>query len=250
MATQTEAIVPKSSAGARKGLVFLAILVALVVAGTQLPVKDWFVAALGWIDGLGAAGPVVVAVLYVVACVLFLPGSILTLGAGFLFGVPLGVATVSIGSTLGACAAFLVGRFMAREAVASRISANAKFAAIDDAVGREGFKIVFLTRLTPLLPFNLLNYAFGLTKVRFGAYALASWIGMIPGTIMYVYLGGAAGSLAQVAAGNREKTAGEQVLFFVGLAVTVLVATLVTRVAKKALDEAVEKDAEILQTTP
>jgi uncharacterized membrane protein YdjX (TVP38/TMEM64 family) len=140
---------------------------------------------------------------------------------------------------LGACAAFLVGRTVARGWVERKVSEHPGFGAIDQAVGREGFKVVFLTRLNPVFPFNLLNYAFGLTKVPFWKYALASWIGMLPATLMYVYLGSAAGELAQVLTGKVEGGMGSRILFGLGLVATVAVVVLVTRVARKAVSEAV-----------
>jgi len=158
-------------------------------------------------------------------------------GGRLLFGVFGGTITVSIGSTLGACAAFLVGRTVARKWIAEKVEKNKKFAAIDKAVGEQGFKIVLLTRLSPIFPFNLLNYAFGLTKVPFWHYALASWIGMLPGTVMYVYFGSAARSLAAVAAGEIEGGAAQQLFFWIGLVATILVAMFVTHVARKALKE-------------
>ncbi len=214
-----------------KLLVILAVVVALVVLGRQVPVDE----VLAWIDGLGFWGPVVLAAVYVVATVLLVPGSLLTLGGGALFGVVTGTLTVSVGATLGACAAFLVGRYAARDWVAERfVAGNERFAAIDAAVGREGFKVVLLTRLSPVFPFNMQNYAYGLTGVSFRDYALASWLGMIPGTIMYVYLGAAAGEVAGAASGEG-KSAGEWALYAVGLAATVAVTVVVTRVARRAL---------------
>ena len=146
----------------------------VILAGFLLPVKDWLVHGLEWTRGLGAWGPAFVVVFYIAACVLFLPGSVLTMGSGFLFKVLLGMVTASIGSTLGACAAFLLGRTFARKWISRKTASNKKFAAVYDAVGSEGFKIVFLIRLSPVFPFNVLNYAFGLTKVPFWKYALAS----------------------------------------------------------------------------
>ena len=162
---------------------------------------------------------------------LFVPGSVLTLGAGAVFGVALGSVYVSISATLGATAAFLVGRYLARDVIARKIERNDKFAAIDRAVAEEGWKIVLLTRLSPVFPFTLLNYAFGLTRVKLSHYVLASWIGMIPGTVMYVYLG----SLVNVGAGHRRRTTGEWVLYGVGLLATVTVTVFVTRLARKVL---------------
>jgi uncharacterized membrane protein YdjX (TVP38/TMEM64 family) len=225
--------------GWQRPLVLVGLVAVLMVGVWVLPVGDYLGAVLDWTQGLGVWGPVVVAGFYIVACVLFLPGSVLTLGAGFLFNILVGTVTVSIGSTLGACTAFLVGRKLVRGWVAGKVAGNARFAAIDDAVGRQGFKIVLLVRLSPVFPFNLLNYAFGLTKVSFWRYALASWIGMLPGTVMYVYLGSAARSLADVVAGRVEGGAGQRILFGVGLAVTGIVVWLVTRVARQALRESV-----------
>jgi uncharacterized membrane protein YdjX (TVP38/TMEM64 family) len=224
----------RSGGGWRIGLLLL-IFVGLIAAGKFLPLKDYFVAALNWIQSLGCWGPVVVVLFYIIACVLFLPGSVLTLGAGFIFKLFLGTVTVSIGATLGACAAFWVGRTVARGWVAGRVEGNPKFAAIDAAVGREGFKIVLLTRLCPIFPFNLLNYAFGLTRVRFRSYALASWIGMLPGTIMYVYIGSGLRSLADAAAGGVRQSLAQRIFFWAGMVVAVGVAAFVTRIARRAL---------------
>lgn len=218
------------------------VMVALIWV---LPVNSYLAALLKWTESLGFWGPFVVISAYIIATVLFLPGSVLTLGAGFLFGVLMGTVWASIGSTLGAAAAFLVGRTVARDWVAGKVSGKPKFAAIDEAVGEEGAKIVFLTRLSPVFPFNLLNYAFGLTRVPFRHYFFASWIGMLPGTVMYVYLGSAARSLAQIAAGRVESGPAQRIFFWIGLAATVVVAVLVTRIARRALkDKISERETE------
>lgn len=230
--------------------VIFAIIIAGVITGTIfLPVTDWLVRGLEWTQGLGIWGPVFVIAFYIVACVLLLPGSILTLGAGFIFKVIVGTITVSIGSTLGACAAFLVGRTVARKWITGKVAKNAKFAAIDEAVAQQGFKIVLLTRLSPVFPFNLLNYAFGLTKITFWKYALGSWIGMMPGTVMYVYFGAGLRSLADVAAGQVEKGTAGRLFFWLGLVVTIVVTVFVTRVARNALRHAVpQTTSETTQT--
>src|SRR6267143_2465948 len=160
---------------------------------------------LQWISGLGSTAPLVFIPLYVVACVLFIPGSILTLSAGFLFGVVRGSMYVSVAATLGATLAFLIGRYFARQWVAARLAKYPKFKTVDEAVAREGWKIVALTRLSPVFPFNLLNYAFGLMRVSFWEYFFASWIGMLPGTVLYVYVGSLAGSIAGLGGGGRKR---------------------------------------------
>src|SRR5437773_2797319 len=212
--------------------------IAVVLAVKFLHFRDLLKAALDWIGKLGAWGPVIFIGIYIVATVLFIPGSVLTLGAGALFGVVLGSVCVSISATLGATAAFLVGRYLARDAIARKIEKNEKFATIDRAVAGEGWKIILLTRLSPVFPFTLLNYAFGLTRVKLSHYVLASWIGMIPGTVMYVYLG----SLVNVGAGHRQRTTGEWVLYGVGLLATVTVTVFVTRLARKALAKKIDKN--------
>lgn len=194
---------------------------------------------LQWIDSLGSVGAIAFITLYIIASVAFLPGSILTLGAGVVFGVILGSLYVFIGATLGATAAFLVGRYLARNWVSQKIAGNNKFRAIDEAVATEGFKIVFLTRLSPVFPFNLLNYAFGVTGVSLKDYFLGC-IGMIPGTIMYVYIGSLAGSLARI--GTEEQPTNPTVQWairIIGFIATVGVTVYVTRLARKALEEKV-----------
>ncbi|MCK4564161.1 MAG: TVP38/TMEM64 family protein [Verrucomicrobia bacterium] len=217
-------------------LLLSAIVAVLVLGGKYLNLQQHLADALAWIKDLGSAGMGVYALLYILACVLFVPGSILTLGAGAIYGVVAGSLLVSVSSTLGATAAFLVGRYVARGWIAKKIEGNARFSAIDDAVAGEGWKIVGLTRLSPIFSFNLLNYAYGLTRVSLREYVLASWIGMLPGTVMYVYLGSLAGDLASLGAEtDRATTPGEWALYTLGLLATVLVTVYVTKIAKKAL---------------
>jgi uncharacterized membrane protein YdjX (TVP38/TMEM64 family) len=211
------------------------ILAALVAAANYFDLQQVFRDTLAWISGLGVIAPIIFIAIYILACVLLLPGSILTLGAGIVFGVVKGSIAVSVGSTLGATCAFLVGRYFARGWVSEKIGQNKKFKVIDDAVAREGWKIVLLTRLSPVFPFNLLNYGFGLSKIGLKHYILASWIGMIPGTIMYVYIGSLAGDLASLGTGDRTRTTGEWILYGVGLLATLAVTVFVTRLAKRSL---------------
>lgn len=222
---------PTRSGSRWRWLAYVALLAALLATARYSHAPDRLRQALDWIGGLGVWGPVIFAAIYVLSAVLLVPGSVLALGAGAVFGLVRGTVIVSVASTLGATCAFLVGRYLAREAVARKIAAHPKFAAIDRAVAAEGWKIVLLTRLSPAFPYTLLNYAFGLTPVKLSHYVLASWIGMLPGTVMYVY----GGTLAQAAAGERTRSAGEWALYAVGLLATVAVTVFVTRLARRAL---------------
>jgi uncharacterized membrane protein YdjX (TVP38/TMEM64 family) len=201
--------------------------------------RDAVTAFLDWVQGIGPWGAVLFAAAYVPAAVLLVPGSLLTLGAGFVFGLGKGTVVVSLGSTAGAAAAFLVARSLAHDWVAGRVAGRPTLVAIGRAVEIDGFKVVLLTRLSPVFPFNLLNYAYGLTAVPFRTYVLASWIGMLPGTIMYVYLGSAANSLATLLSGETPRSAGQQILFALGLVATVAVTIIVTRRARRTLNEIV-----------
>jgi uncharacterized membrane protein YdjX (TVP38/TMEM64 family) len=209
-----------------------------VLAQESFNPQDIFRNALQSIDNLGSVGAFAFIALYIIATVAFLPGSILTLGAGVVFGVVWGSLYVFIGATLGATAAFIVGRYLARSWVARKIEGNKKFAAIDRAVGREGLKIVLLTRLSPIFPFNLLNYAFGITGVSLKDYFIGS-VGMIPGTIMYVYIGSLAGSLARIGTDQPTNPTVQWAIRIIGFIATVTVTIYVTRIAKKALDQEV-----------
>lgn len=218
----------------------LGAIILFLAMAKHFHVQEFFQGALEQVKALGPWGPVLFVMIYVLAAVSFIPGSFLTLGAGAIFGLLWGFLAVSAGSVAGAVAAFLIGRYLARGWVSKKIEGNEKFKAIDSAVAKEGWKIVLLVRLSPIFPFNLVNYAFGLTKVRLKEYFLASWIGMMPGTLMYVYLGSVAGDLAAAGAGGRSKTPMEWLLYGVGLAATVLVTVYVTRIAKKALESKVQ----------
>lgn len=220
-----------------KAVLALTLAVVLVVLVRQFDVQQTFRDALAWISGLGPLGPVIFVGLYILACVFLLPGAILTLGAGAVFGFAQGAVAASAGATLGATCAFLVGRYLARDWVARRIAGNDRFRAVDEAVAREGWKIVLLTRLSPAFPFNILNYAFGLTKVSLRHYFFASWVGMIPGMFMYVYIGSLAGDLAALGAGSDGRSPGEWIMYGVGLAATVAVTVFITRLAREALNK-------------
>ncbi len=242
----TEADVPtqRAAAPARrtgwlKVLGAVALLVALVGLGREA--GSYVFQFAQWVQTLGVWGPLVFIAGYALAVVALGPGSILTLGAGAIFGLAAGSVYVFVAASTGACLAFLIGRYFARDAIERRLSSDPRFDAIARAVGAEGLKITFLLRLSPVFPFSLLNYGLGLTRVSFRNYALACF-GMIPGTILYVYLGSVVGDLARIASGETGADAGTQnLIFIVGLVVTGVVTWGITRIARRALRSATEE---------
>jgi uncharacterized membrane protein YdjX (TVP38/TMEM64 family) len=219
----------------------LAILVAAAAAGLALL---WVLgraagAALpdfaAWVTSLGPLGPIAYVAAYAAATVALVPGSILTLAAGALFGIARGTVYALLGATLGAIGAFLVSRHAARRQVERRLADDPRFDRLDRAVGREGLKVVFLLRLSPLFPFTLLNYALGLTRVRLGQYVIAS-IGMLPGTLLYVYYGKVAGDVAAIAAGVPvARGPWHWLLLGLGLVATLVLSVYIARLATRAL---------------
>jgi pyruvate/2-oxoglutarate dehydrogenase complex dihydrolipoamide dehydrogenase (E3) component/uncharacterized membrane protein YdjX (TVP38/TMEM64 family) len=220
-----------------KAIIFLLVVAALVVGVLFLPVRQWFMEFDSYVKSLGAVGPFVVVLVYVICTVLFIPGSFITVGAGTLFGLKTGFAVVVLGANLGALCSFLLARTFLREKVARWADGNPKFRSLDQAIGQQGFKMVLLTRLSPVFPFVLLNYFLGLTAVRTRAYVLANLLGMLPATFLFVYIGAAA---RDAIAGQMGASAGvyQQILKYIGLLATVAVVIIVTRIARKALREA------------
>jgi uncharacterized membrane protein YdjX (TVP38/TMEM64 family) len=212
------------------------LLLALFIALRALPVAQRLTEFNRWIAHLGIWGILLFIVGYILATVLFFPASVLTVGAGFVFGVFLGTVTVSIAATTGAALAFLIARYFARDKIKQKVSSSRRFKQIDRAIGEQGPKLVFLLRISPVIPFNLSNYFYGLTAVKFWPYVLSSWIGMLPGTLLYVYLGAAGKAGLNAAAGrSSSRSPWEYVLFGVGLIATVVVTVWVTRIARREL---------------
>lgn len=216
----------------------IALLVVAAVVALGRQAGGYIPQFAQWVNSLGVWGPLVFILGYAAATVAFVPASLLTLAAGAIFGLLQGVVYVFIAAVLGSAAGFLVSRYLARQAIEQRVAANPRFAAIDRAVGEQGRKIVFLLRLSPVFPFNLLNYGLGLTRVSFSDYLMAS-VGMLPGTFLYVYYGKLAGDVAALAGGAAtHKDAGYYTVLVIGLVATVVVTTFVTRIARRALKEA------------
>ena len=224
-----------------KALVFAIALVVLLTAAFLLPIADWLALLFAWIEANRNIAWAVFIVAYVGATVLLMPGSLLTLAAGFLFGLVAGYVIVAVASVTGAACAFLVGRFFARDWVAHKLEAMPRFAALDRAIANRGALIVLLTRLSPLFPFNLLNYGLGLTNVHFWTYVGVSWIGMIPGTLLYVYLGSLASNLTSLLAGDVGDSPVGSWLFYVGLVATLILTIVITRIAGKELGQQLDE---------
>lgn len=213
------------------------VVIGLIVAVKFLPVADWLKGFNDWVKGFGPLAVVFYIGAYAVATVLFLPGWIFTVGAGVAFGLFWGTVAAICGATIGATLAFLIARYAARDAVSKRFAKNEKFKQIDDAIGKQGWKMVGLLRLSPLIPFNLSNYLYGLTAIAFVPYVIASFVGMLPGTLLYVYLGtvGKIGLEASKGGGGGGRSTLEYVFLGVGLVATIVVTIIVTRVARAAL---------------
>jgi uncharacterized membrane protein YdjX (TVP38/TMEM64 family) len=216
-----------------KWIVVILAIVVLSVLSAVLPVKDWISEFIGWVRHLGALGVVVFISAYAIATVLFLPGFIFTVSAGLIYGVLAGTAIALTGAVIGASLAFLVARYLLRRNIEEATRKNLRFAAVDEAIGKNGWKIVGLLRLSPLIPFNLSNYFYGITSIGFGAYVLVSAIGMIPGTLLYAYLG--AIGQAGVSGGVSHRSPWQYILLGVGLIATIAVTILVSRIARNAL---------------
>ncbi|KAL9430896.1 hypothetical protein AB3S75_026150 [Citrus x aurantiifolia] len=228
----------------RIGVLFL-LLAVLLVSCISLPIEKILKDFLIWIkQDLGPWGPLVLIIAYVPLTVLAIPASILTLGGGYLFGLPLGVIADSVGATIGATAAFLIGRTFGRSFVISKLKNYPKFQAVAGAIQKSGFKIIFLLRLVPLLPFNILNYLLSVTPVHTGKYMLASWLGMMPSTFSLVYVGTTLKDLSDVTHGWNEISATRWVYMALGFVISVILMVCVAKVAKASLDKSLIENGE------
>lgn len=224
---------PKGRVSPVKVVAALLIAIAAIVAIRMLPTDAWLLALQAYVKGLGPAGWVVYALVYALCCVLFVPALLLTLGAGAIFGLVEGTIVVVFGATLGALASFLLARGLMRSRIEAMTAGNPKFRALDRAIGREGAKIVLLIRLAPVFPFTYINYGFGLTGVKTLPYTLATFVGIIPGTFAFVYLGY---SGAAAAAGTTDST--RTIINIVGAALALVATVFVARVATRAIRRA------------
>lgn len=223
-------------------IAFGAGAVALVVAlGWLLPVRHWTIALAERIRGAGPTGVLIFLAVYIVAEVALVPGSLLTMTAGFAYGPLGGLLVASPASVLAATAAFLLGRTVLRGWIQKKIERSPKSRALDRAIGRNSFKLILLLRLSPVIPFNVLNYMLGLSDANLARYVVASFIGMLPGTWLYVYLGSLATTAAALTEAGRGGGPARIALTSAGLIATVIVVVFVTRAARRALEEELQR---------
>lgn len=216
----------------RKVWLFVLFGILFAVLGSTLPVKEWVFAGKNWFITLGFWAMPAFILIYLLATIFCLPNIVLILLAGTLFGQVKGVMLVSLADTLGAIACFIIGRTIARSAIERWMSKRPNFAQLDSAVGRKGWKIVLLTRLSPLVPSNVLNYGFSCTKVNFWQYCFFSWLGMLPVIVFYVYI-----ASFGIFVFSDKLTPSKLALQTLGLLVTIGTALYTTRLARKALSK-------------
>ena len=205
-------------------------LITIILCQIQFGLITKIPTLIQYIESLGKLGKCLFVLVYILACICLIPGSPLTLGAGATFGFWNGLLLVSVGSTLGATAAFLISRYLARGFIERKINKSHKFSAMDLAITREGWKIIFLARLSPIIPFFLLNYALGLTKIRLFTYIISSWAGMIPGTLAYTYLGSLGKTIL-----TTKNSSFDWIIICIGLIATVSVTLIISKIAKRSL---------------
>ena len=221
---------------ARGLAVIIVVGAGLAVAAYSLPRAERTTQLAERARGTGAVGVVLFFTAHVVSTVAFLAGSILRLAAGFAYGPLWGIAIASPASVIGSTCAFLLGRTLLRGWAEARVGASARVRTIDAAVSREGFKIVLLLRQSPIIPFNALNYALSLSNVGLRSYVLASFLGMLPGTALWVYLGSLAPAAADLSSASDDGGGARTVLYVAGLVATAAAVFIGTRAARRALN--------------
>ena len=240
---------PTSRTTRRRWIAVFALLGLVAVLAATQDLQGLLTDTLSWIRGLGIVGMALFVLVYVVASLLLIPATFLTLGAGATFGAALGFPLVWLSATAAAISAFVVGRYAARGWIQSRVAKDARLIALDEAVGKAGWKIVLLSRLSPLFPFTILNYAFGLTRIALLHYALATWIGLFPGVLLYVYAGTVLGDLAGLRPAAAQRSMLDWVFYGVGLAATAAVSLYVARLARRALSQPLARSSDHGQST-
>ena len=221
----------------KKIIILIAMIVIIITAALTLPIGEYLQSALLWVEANKTYAWIVFALLYIAAIVLSLPASVFSLAAGYLFGLVQGWGLVVITATIGATLAFIIGRSLLREWVVSKAEKMKNFTSLDEAVSKKGFLIVFLTRLSPVFPFSLINYVYGITKIKLRDYSIATFIGIMPGSLLYVYLGSTAKNLQNLFGEGAPESPAQTYLKIGGLIATVVITVVITRIASNALKE-------------
>lgn len=211
----------------------LLLIAAIIIAFRFLPVSEWLRNFQTYVRGLGALGYAVYIAVYAICVVAFVPASILTLGAGAIFGFVGGTVVVVIGATIGATLAFLLARTVMRKRIEKMTESNARFRALDRAIANEGIKIVFLVRLAVVFPFTYINYAFGLTAIPLWRYVVATFLGIIPATAAFVFA-----SSAATKATTGATTSITKIVYIAGGVIAIIVSVLIGRIATRAIKRA------------
>jgi uncharacterized membrane protein YdjX (TVP38/TMEM64 family) len=227
----------------RRAILGVALLVAVVAAAVTLPVNEWLEAAAKWIEVNPLTGRFLFVAGFAVFTALMVPGSILMLSGGYLFGMTLGLPLVVIGVACGALASSFLSRTLARDWLAARFANDERFKAIDRAVAKKGFLIVFLSRLSLLIPYNVLNVFYGLTGIPLAKMTLATGLGMIPAAALYTYLGSIAGSFGELMANRSQQDWVGQLVLISGLVMVVVVTVVIHRTATRELKRELDADA-------
>ena len=219
------------------------ICAAIILFAVYGNLAEWITAFDRWSEEHRVEGAFVLAGIYCVAAICLIPAALLTIVAGFILGLPVGCCAVIIGATTGSCLAFFNGRFLFKEMVDEYlIKKYPQMQALTRVIKTNQFKVVMLLRLSPIVPYNALNYCLGIMPLDFFPYMAGSFLGMMPGTLLYVYIGSTAASITDVASGNIRQTPLQQVLFWIGLGLTVLLTVAVTVLARRELRKELDKD--------
>ena len=216
----------------KKIIIGLAALTLMIVGYRLLPLQEWITTFQEWVQGFGIVGWFIFIVVYALTSFALVPGSFLTLAAGVIWGL-WGFPIVIVGATLGSAISFLAARYLFMQRVQEKVAEYPRFNAVNLAIGEEGWKVVGLLRLSPALPFSLQNWFLGITPVGFWPSQIATFFGIMPGTLLYVWIG----SLGGQAAGGDDMSFAKWIIGGVGIAATLIVTVLVTKKANAKLKE-------------
>ncbi len=198
---------------------------------------QWIADTMDWIRASGWTGMVWFVVVYTFTCVFFLPGSALTVGAGAIYGFWGGTFLVTLSSVAGAAVNFLTSRYLLRALVKKYLARRPKFLALDHAIEKEGWKVIFVSRLSPIVPHSLVSYIAGLTRIGFWRFTLASTIGFIPISAAYSYAGALLGAVARTKVQTTSNDPWNWFFYGVGLVISILVVVMTTRMATRVLKQ-------------